>query len=113
VTFATWVAAASGVEVDSGVDVFVGKGVKVGSDVCVGGKGVELAAWLNPEKLPHAITMIDTSTRKYSKRFMKISSCFYVLHPQTAAQKYTVHSTTFQKQIQPANRHTFLRGFVT
>jgi hypothetical protein len=88
VTFATWVAAASGVEVGSGVDVFVGKGVKVGSEVFVGGKGVEVAAWLKPEKLPHAITMIDTSTRKYSKRFMKISSCFYVLHPQTAAQKY-------------------------
>jgi hypothetical protein len=89
VTFATWVAAVSGVEVGSGVDVFVGKGVKVGSAVFVGGKGVEVAAWLNPEKLPQAITMIDTSTRKYSKRFMKISSCFYVFHPHAAAQKYT------------------------
>jgi hypothetical protein len=57
------------------VDVFVGNGVDVGSGVFIGGRVVAVdGAGCSLEKLPHAITVIDTSTRKYNKRFMKISS---------------------------------------
>jgi hypothetical protein len=91
VACAILVAAASGVEVGSGVDVSVGKGVKVGSEVFVG-EGMAVAAGLNPARVPHAMSKMDTTTRIYGKRFMKISSwlSFFL-----RCRKLYVYSTTF------------------